>query len=106
MNFIYVLQLLPHYKVAANWTDETNKILGEHWNYLVGLNEKGIIKLVARTDYNIDNDDNRGIAVFEAADTESAETIMNNDPCIVKGVMTGALHPLRVVIYGGEIIAH
>lgn len=104
MQFIYILQLLPHYRVSANWTTETNIILSEHWNYLVGLNAKGMIKLVARTDYNIDNDENRGICVFEAENIEQATEIMNNDPCVLKGVMTAKVHPLRVVIYGGEVV--
>jgi hypothetical protein len=54
MTFIIILQLLPHYRIKSNWTDETNKILAGHWDHLVGLNQKGTIKLVARTNYDID----------------------------------------------------
>ena len=104
MHFIYILQLVPHNKVTANWTEETNQIMGEHWNYLVGLNQKGLIKLVGRTDLGLDNDDNRGIAIFEAPDIMAATDIMNNDPCVKKGVMTAVVHPFRLALYGGEIM--
>ena len=102
MHFIYILHLLPPYKVKSNWTDEANKIMGEHWNYLVNLHEKGVMKLVGRTDYEVEHPDIMGIAVFEAASPENANDIMQNDPCVKKGVMTARLHPFSLALFAGK----
>ena len=102
MQFMYVLQLQEHYRNQANWTDETNKIIGEHFNYLKTLHERGVMKLVGKTNYEIDNDENRGYAIFEAESDEQANEIMNNDPCIVKEVMTAKLHPFNIALYNGK----
>ena len=104
MDFLCILQLQPHYKVQANWTEVTNKTLGDHWNYLVKLHGEGKIKFVSRTDYDIDNDANRGLAVYVAANEQEAKGLMSNDPCIVNGVMLGEIHPLKVFMLGDQII--
>jgi uncharacterized protein YciI len=97
MQFIYILQLTPTYTDEANWTDETSNIVGQHFNYLKGLYEKGVVKFVGKTEYGVEHPDNRGIAVFEAENAEEANRLMQNDPCVINGVMTAAVHPFRVV---------
>jgi uncharacterized protein YciI len=104
MEFLCVLKLEPQYKVKANWTDATTKIMGEHWNYLVKLHGEGKIKFVGRTDYDIDNDMNRGLAVYVADSEPEARHLMMNDPCIVNGIMQGELHPLLLFMLGDEIV--
>ena len=104
MQFIIVLQLQPQYMSKSNWTEETNKTLGAHWNYLVGLNAQGIIKLVGRTNYEIDHDENRGISIFEAESLEKANELLNSDPCILNGVMKGKVHPFSTFMYNGEVL--
>ncbi|MFN8285734.1 MAG: YciI family protein [Chitinophagales bacterium] len=99
--FIYILQLQPQYRKHENWTDETNAILGEHWNYLVGMHQNGKITLVGRTEVDISNEDNRGIAVFEAEDIEEATAIMKGDPCVAKGVMTAQVFPFSLALFKG-----
>ncbi|MDB5228650.1 MAG: hypothetical protein JWN78_2843 [Bacteroidota bacterium] len=91
--FIYVLKLLPEYQNKNNWTEETNKIISTHFNYLKKLKEDGQIILVGKTDYSADNPSNFGIVIFSATDPESAERFMNNDPAIQQKVMTSELHP-------------
>ena len=105
MDFLCILQLQPRYKLKANWTDATNKILADHWNYLVKLHGEGKIKFVSRTNYHIDNDANRGFAVYVADAEQDARNLMMNDPCIVNGVMSGELHPLTVFMLGDEILS-
>jgi len=97
MQFIYVLQLTPQFTQQKNWTDETNRIVGEHFNYLKTNFERGIVRFVGKTDYAIDHPDNRGISVFEAEDIAAANIFMQNDPCVINGVMTATVHPFRVV---------
>jgi uncharacterized protein len=97
--FIYILRLQPQYRKAENWTDETNRIVGEHFNYLKNLNENGIALLVGKSDYDNDHPDNFGICIFYAENMDDARALMNNDPCIVNGVMYAELHPFRVVLH-------
>jgi uncharacterized protein YciI len=100
--YIYILQLTPHYTNEANWTDDANRIVGEHFAYLTGLYEKGVVKFVGKTEYGVEHPDNRGIAIFEAADMGEATRIMQNDPCIINGVMTAKVHPFRTVYNSGN----
>jgi uncharacterized protein YciI len=76
--------------------------VGEHFNYLKELFEKGVMKFVGKTDYDVSHADNHGYAIFEAEDEVSALDIMKNDPCIVQGVMTARLHPFRIALYNGS----
>ncbi len=104
MHFIYILQLQPQYRIASNWTDETRATVGQHWNYLVDLHSKGIVKVVGRTDYDIDHTHNRGYCIFEAESVEKANEIMVNDPCVIKGVMTAELHPLKLFMLDKQLL--
>lgn len=100
--YIYILQLAPLYTSEDNWTDDANRIVGEHFAYLTGLYEKGVVKFVGKTEYGVEHPDNRGLAIFEAADMEEATRIMQNDPCIINGVMTATVHPFRTVYNSGN----
>ncbi len=95
--WIYILQLQAQYTKHENWTDDTNRIVGEHLNYLKNLFEQGVVKFVGKTEYDIDHVDNRGISIFEAENEEQANRIMQNDPCVTNGVMTAKVHPFRTV---------
>lgn len=97
--FIYILHLQPCYRKPENWTENTNEIIGRHFNYLKVLNEKGIAVLVGKSDYEIDNPENFGMCIFNAENHEAAKNLMNNDPCIVNEVMYAKLHPFRVVLH-------
>ena len=98
--FIYILQLKSPYEQEACWTDETRATLGRHWNYLVDLHAKGVMKIVGRTEVPIENPENRGIAIFTAEDEAAAKLIMENDPCIKEGVMEGKLFPFNFALGG------
>lgn len=102
MQWMYVLQLQPKYTQPQNWTDDANRIVGEHFNYLTALFKQGVVKFVGKTEYGIEHPHNRGLAVFEAEDEAAATAIMQADPCILNGVMTAELHPFRVVFSSGQ----
>jgi len=97
--YIYILHLHPQFRKAENWTDATNRIVGEHFNYLKNLNEKGIAVLVGKSDYDIDSTNNFGMCIFQAENLDAAKELMNNDPCIDNGVMYAELHPFRIVLH-------
>lgn len=104
MRYIYILTLTNTYKNPANWTDETNATVGAHWNYLVDLHSKGIVEVVGRTSYEPGNPGLMGISVFKADSLQEAESIMNNDPCIVNGVMAAQLHPFSLFMVPGAMV--
>jgi uncharacterized protein YciI len=97
--FIYILRLQPHYRKAEHWTEATNEIIGKHFNYLKGLHDKGVAILVGKSDYDIDNTDNFGMCIFQSENLEAANALMNNDPCILNGVMYAELHPFRISLH-------
>lgn len=101
MHFIYILKLTPTYEQPGNWTEETDKILGMHWNYLVDLHKKGVAQLVGRTNYEPGHKDLLGITVFKADSPEAAAEIMNNDPCVKYEVMSATVHPFNLALLQG-----
>lgn len=79
--------------------DEGAIMGGAHSEYLAGLLEQGVLILAGPT-WGQTLDD--GIAVIEAADRPTAETIMNADPAITSGLMTGELREMRVAYLRGR----
>ncbi len=70
---------------------ETIATMGKHFQYLKELLERKVLILAGPC-----LDREFGVAIFEAQDEEEAKEIMNNDPCISEGVMSGELHSFRV----------
>ncbi|MDK9699272.1 MAG: YciI family protein [bacterium] len=79
----------------TNYTDEDVRIVGEHFRYLVGLHEKGIVQFAGRCD-----DTTFGIVILRADNRAEAEKLFANDPAIVQGVMSGSLHEFRIALCG------
>ena len=102
MDFIYILKLTDRYQDPNNWEEETNQILDQHWYYLVDLHAKGIMQLVGHTSYSPGHKDLLGIAVFTTDDEVKAKDIMNNDPCVIHGVMTATVHPFNLSLIAGR----
>jgi len=92
--YIYKLVLIERLNQDENWTDEDNQIVNKHFNYLKELLNQNKLILAGRTT----NEDKFGIVIFEAESDESAQEIMNNDPAILNGIMTGELYPYRVAL--------
>ena len=45
---------------------------------------------------------NTGLAIFEAPDEDAARVIMESDPAIARGVVTGELRELRISLLRGR----
>lgn len=97
MQYLYILTLSEQYRNPANWTEDINRIQGEHFNYLKALFEKGVMKHVGRTDVSFDSSDLHGYAVFEAENEAAAISLMSGDPAISNGIMTARLLPYKIV---------
>ncbi len=94
--FIYVLKLIPSLVHPENWTDRENKTVEKHFNRLQEWKEEGFLILAGRTTQMDEN--TFGIVIFEAADEETARTLMKSDPAVAEGVMTAELYPYRVAL--------
>jgi uncharacterized protein len=97
-HFIYVLKLLPQYHDRGAWTANTEKIIGEHLQYLLALAEKGVVKYVGRTSFAPGHPDLFGLSVLEADSEEEALEYMLNDPTVRNEVMEARLFPYNLVV--------
>lgn len=71
--------------------DEEVAIMGQHFEYLQNLLHEGKLILAGPC-----LDRTFGIIILKADSQELAQEIMENDPSIKLGVMSGELHPYRV----------
>jgi uncharacterized protein YciI len=75
-------------------TEREQRVVGEHVAHVGRLADEGVVFLIGRTQTTTPN--TMGFAMFWAEDEDEARGIMNSDPAIVQGVMTGELFPYKV----------
>ena len=92
--FLYVLKAVRLGMLTEGPSDSELPILTQHGAYLNDLSERGIVVLYGRTQNN--DASTMGLVVFEAEDESAAQSIMNSDPAITGGVMTGELFPYKI----------
>ncbi len=85
------LEMLPN-----GPTPEEAEIVSQHFSYLEGLTERGVVVLAGRTQ-NTD-ESSFGIVIFNAQSEEAAREVMENDPAVKNGVMRAKLYPYRVAL--------
>jgi uncharacterized protein YciI len=83
-------------------TSEESETVSQHFNYLKELMEEGVVILAGRT-LNTD-DSSFGIIIFNADNDAAAQSIVDNDPAVMGGVMRAALFPYRVALIQQENI--
>ncbi len=88
----------PRDDFAATMSDEETAAWGLHFDRFQRMLADGSLILVGPTL----GSKNTGIAIFEAADEESARRIMEEDPVIAGGFATGELRPFRVSLMRGR----
>ena len=96
--FIFVIRLTRVGMLTEGPTEREAGIIGEHFGYLKGLTEQGVMAFVWRT-LNPDAE-TFGIAVFRAASEDEARGIMLNDPAVRHGVMSATLYQFKIVLQG------
>ena len=77
-------------------TPEEAAIVGQHFAYLQGLEQDGVVLLAGRT-LNTDAS-SHGIVIFQAESDDAAQAVMANDPAVQQGVMSAELFPYRVAL--------
>ncbi len=96
-SWIYFLHP-PRADFAATMTPDEEAAFGEHFEHLQRLLAEGTLVLAGPTL----GETNTGIAVFEAPDEEAARAVMESDPAIARGVVTGELREMRVSLLRGR----
>ena len=76
-------------------TPEERATVAAHFEYLVGLRDRGILILAGRTQ---EEHGTFGITIFEADDEGSARAVMDADPGVSGGVFAATLHPYAVAV--------
>jgi len=94
--YLYKIQLARPEMLTDGPTSDEETIVSEHFAYLKGLTEQGIVILAGRT-LNTDAS-SFGIVIFKAESEEAARKVMNNDPAVRQGVMRAELYPYRVAL--------
>ena len=82
-------------EMVADPTPDEQRVVGEHFAYLLSLKEHGILILAGRTQEDVGT---FGITIFEAEDAEAARAVMAGDPAAAAGVFAASLHPYAVAV--------
>jgi uncharacterized protein YciI len=88
----------PRERFTETMSDEEHRIMGAHFERLRRMHADGTTILVGPTLGPI----NTGIAVFEAADEDAAQRIVDEDPAVGSGLMRGELRPFHLSLLRGR----
>jgi uncharacterized protein YciI len=94
--YLYKITPVRPEMVMDGPTEDEARIVSEHFHYLKGLTEQGVMILVGRTTNN--DYSTFGIAVFVAESDEAARAILHNDPAVKNRVMRGEVYPYRIAL--------
>lgn len=94
--FCYYLRLTDHYAHPENWTARTWEIIEEHTRFLDDLGKEGVLIFAGRTDFEPGDQRLFGIALLKAANLESAEAVLADDPAVVAGIQKAEIYPFSL----------
>ena len=81
--------------MVVDATPDEQRIVGAHFDYLVGLRDRGTLILAGRTQ---EAEGTFGITIFEAVDEPAARAVVDADPAVAAGVFIASLHPYRIAV--------
>ncbi|HEY9309464.1 MAG TPA: YciI family protein [Microbacterium sp.] len=81
--------------MVSDPTPGEQRIVGDHFAYLVALRDRGILILAGRTQ---EAEGTFGITIFEADDEAAAREVMRADPAVATGVFDATVHPYRIAV--------
>jgi uncharacterized protein YciI len=96
-SWIYFLHP-PRQNFADTMSAAEEEAFGAHFAYLQELLAEGVLVLAGPTL----GETNTGLAIFEAADEDAARAVMDYDPAIAAGEVTGELREMRVSLLRGR----
>ena len=87
----YMIQLHPvRPAMALEMNDHEQKVMGEHFNYLKGLTQKGIVLMAGP----VLGEPVWGLVVVKASTEEEVKAIADKDPSVIQGVNTYTFAPM------------
>jgi len=93
-----VLTLTEKYTDEKNWMAADQAIVGEHFQRLVIMKEKGIVVLAGRMELPLNDPNMQGLVIFYAKDEKEANEFMMNDPVVKNKIMNGKVIPYGIAI--------
>jgi len=93
-----VLTLTEKYKTEANWTQQDQGVVGEHFQRLIKMKEAGVVVLAGRTDLALENPEMMGLVIFYAKDEKEALQFMQDDPAVKNKIMQTKVHPYGLAL--------
>jgi uncharacterized protein YciI len=88
----------PREDFAATMSAEEAAAFNDHFEWLDGLLEKGLLVMAGATGGTV----NTGIGIFEAADEGRARAIVSRDPVAARGFARGELLPFQMGLLRGK----
>ena len=94
--YLYKIQPTRLEMLTQGPTPKEAAIVAQHFAYLKGLAEQGVVVVAGRT---LNADESAfGIVIFTADSEESARGVMTNDPAVKNSVMRAELYPYRIAV--------
>jgi uncharacterized protein YciI len=98
--FVYTLVLIDRLFVEDNWTQKEEAIISRHFKHLVDLETEGKLILAGKTDGLDPN--TKGLVFFQAESMKKAQEIMDKDPAIMEGIMSGTLQEFNIALLNNQ----
>jgi uncharacterized protein YciI len=93
-----VLTLTEKYTDEKNWTAAEQSIVGEHFQRLIKMKEKGIVVLAGRMELPVSDPNMQGLVIFYAKDEKEATEFMMNDPAVKNTIMLAKVYPYGIAV--------
>jgi len=98
--YLYRIQPARPEMLSEGPTQDEERIVEEHFEYLKHLMDKGTLILAGRT---LNNDySSFGIAIFKASTLAQAREVVSSDPAVKNRVMRAELYPYRIALLKAE----
>ena len=95
-DFLYVIRPTRPEMLSGGMTEVEETAIAAHFGYLKSLADKGTVRLAGRTQET--GERTFGIIVFKATSQAEAQRLVDEDPAVMRGVMTAELFPFRVAV--------
>lgn len=96
-DFVYTLVLVDRLFDEDKWTQKDEAIVSRHFKHLVDLETNKKLIMAGKTEGLDPN--TKGLVFFQAESLEKAQKIMDSDPAIMEGIMTGTLQEFNVALF-------
>ena len=97
MEVLGILRLTDTYKSANAWTEESYGIRSEHSGYWDEQFAAGILLHGGRILLDLDDPRMHAVMLLNVESIEQADRLLQNDPCIVNGIMRGEVLQYKVI---------